>query len=510
MSEGKPTLLQVAGVSKRFGTVQALDNVSIDFLSGEVHCLLGENGAGKSTLSRVIGGAIPPDDGQITYQGRPFHASTPADALDAGICVIWQELSVLPELSVAANVFLGKELRGRLGHLDGKTMRAVSGALLETLGAKFSSSVKAGDLSLADRQLVEIAVALNRDAKVIIMDEATSSLSADSAVNLFRVVRKLRDQGKCIIYITHELEEVFALGDRATILKDGVLVQTADVADLTRDDIVRAMVGRDLDQMFPERDGGPFVGDGTRRALRVDSLTLPPFFYNVSFDVGYGEIVGLAGLIGAGRTALARALFGAAPGVAGRLAMRGGVEVAGSAIRCRAPSDGLREGIAYVPEDRKRDGLALGLSVKDNLVMPRVSELARWGLTRPKVESEAAQGEVDRMGIRLRSLGQPVSGLSGGNQQKVVLGKWLATGCQILILDEPTRGIDVGAKAEIYNILRELADAGLGILLISSELPEVLGLSDRILVMRRGRIVAEAHRGDASEESIIRSAMGVE
>ena len=499
-------VVSVHGISKRFGAVQALADVSVGFRAGEVHGLVGENGAGKSTLTKIIAGVQPPDEGEIRVDGEPVDFGSPADALGANVVVIHQELSLIPQLSVSANVFLGHELRrGRM--LDERGMRRRTSELLEVVGAAFDPGRLAGELSVADQQLAEIARALNHRSRLIIMDEPTAALPAEAHANLFRVVRGLSERGTAVVYISHELKDVFALCDRITVMKDGRHVATHETGATSRDGVIRGMVGRTLGEMFPARRPRQAGGDV---ALEVKDLALADHFAGVDLRIERGEVFGLAGLVGSGRTSLARAIFGCPPGVGGPRAVRGTVKVNGRPVQIRSTRDAIRAGIAYVPEERKTDGLALELSVADNIALPQLRELARHGVTRRAQECKAAEEQVGALGIRTPSVQLPAGSLSGGNQQKIVLGKWLSRGCDVLLLDEPTRGIDVGAKVEIYRLLRKLTEQGLAILLISSDMLEVLGLSDRLAVMRRGRLVRTFEHADVTEEEVIRLALGAE
>ena len=500
--------VEARGIHKRFGVVTALDDVSVAFRPGEIHGLVGENGAGKSTLTKIIAGAQPPDRGEVVVGGEVVDFGAPADALEMGIVVIYQELSLVPELSIAANVFLGHEPR-KLRMLDERGMRRRTNELLERLGAKFDARRLAGELSVADQQLAEIARALNRESRLIIMDEPTAALPAEAHEHLFGVVRSLRDDGTAVVYISHELPDVFALCDRVTVMKDGRHVVTSDVADTNRDDVIRAMVGRTLGELFPPRRAARVPSAAP--ALEVESLSLPKHFANIDLRLERGEVLGLAGLVGSGRTSLARSLFGSPPGFGGPRAVRGTVKVDGREVKIRGVGDAIRAGIAYVPEERKTDGLALELSIADNNALPQLRGLSHLGITNRGREAAKAQEQVEALGIRTPSVQTEAGNLSGGNQQKIVLGKWLSRGCDVLLLDEPTRGVDVGAKVEIYNLLRRLTEEGLAILLISSDMPEVLGLSDRLAVMRRGRIVGAFDDAAAvSEEEVIRLALGAE
>jgi ABC-type sugar transport system ATPase subunit len=500
-------VVEAVSVSKRFGAVQALTDVSLAFQPGEIHGLVGENGAGKSTLTKIVGGAQPPDSGEIRVNGEAASFSAPADALRAGIVVIYQELSLIPELSVAANVFLGHEPRKRR-MLDERGMRRRTNELLERLGARFGAGRLAGELSVADQQVAEIARALNHRSQVIIMDEPTAALPAEAHEHLFDVVRALREDGTAVVYISHELSDVFALCDRVTVMKDGRTVATTAIADTTRDQVIRAMVGRPLGEMFPPRPARK--ASSAAPALELEGLTLPQHFADVSLRIERGEVLGLAGLVGSGRSSLARSIFGSPPGVGGPRAVRGTVKVHGEPVRIRGVRDAIRAGIGYVPEERKTDGLALELSVADNVALPQLHDLAHRGIAARGAEARAAQEQVRALGISTPSIHAPSGALSGGNQQKIVLGKWLSRGCDVLLLDEPTRGIDVGAKVEVYRLLRELTDEGLAVLLISSDMPEVLGLSDRVAVMRRGRLVGTFEDANVSEEKVIRLALGAE
>ena len=499
-------VVSVHGVSKRFGPVEALADVSLAFHAGEVHGLVGENGAGKSTLTKIIAGVHQPDEGEIHVDGEVVDFSNPKDALGANVVVIHQELSLIPQLSVAANVFLGQELR-RAGMLDERGMRRRTAELLEVVGASFDPGRIAGELSVADQQLAEIARALNHRSRLIIMDEPTAALPAEAHQNLFRVVRELRDRGAAVVYISHELPDVFGLSDRITVMKDGRVVTTQETGATNRDAVIRGMVGRTLGEMFPPRRRRASTGDV---ALEVKGLTLPGHFSDVDLTIERGEVVGLAGLVGSGRTSLARSIFGSPPGVGGPRAVRGEILVGGRPVKIRGTDDAIRAGIAYVPEERKTDGLALELSVVENIALPQLTTLARHGVSRPHEEVRAAETQVKELAIRTPSVHASSRALSGGNQQKIVLGKWLSRGCDVLLLDEPTRGIDVGAKVEIYRLLRKLTEQGLAILLISSDMLEVLGLSDRVAVMRRGRLVRTLDNADLSEEEVIRLALGAE
>ena len=497
------TRLKVEEVSKRFGVVQALDRVSFDVERGEIHALVGENGAGKSTLTRIIGAAESADSGQLTFEGNQLDLSSPVAALSAGISIAYQHLNLSTELTVAGNLFLGREPRRVLGGIDDRRMNAAAAVWLERLGAGFPPDELVEGLSPSDRQLAEIARALSHEPSLLIMDEPTSALAAHSVERMFAVLRELREEGMSVIFITHELAHVFELCDRVTVLKDGRSTLTKPLAEVDRDEVIRAMVGRTVSALFPPRTTP--IDEEAAAALEVRELTLPEYFEDVSFSIQPGEIVGLGGLIGSGRSRLAKAIFGVPPERSyGPLG--GEILIHGEPVRPSGPRAAIEQGIGFVPEDRKAAGLVLTASVADNISLPQLERISTAGVIRRRVEEEVAGGQVEALRIKTPSLETEVGDLSGGNQQKVVLGKWLARGSSVLILDEPTPGVDIGAKAEIYALIRELADQKTAILLISSDLPELIGLSDRILVMSRGRIVAQLAQDDASEESVMRAA----
>jgi ABC-type sugar transport system ATPase subunit len=497
------SLLRVAGLSKRFGVVRALDDVSIEFGGGEIHALVGENGAGKSTLAKIVGGAESPDSGKLLLRGEEATLSSPTAALREGISVVYQDLNLAPQQTVASNLFLGREPRGRLGMVDDRAMERRAARLLQSLGADFSPRLRVDELSPAERQLAEIARALNHEPSILIMDEPTASLSQASSERLFEVIADLRASGTCIIYITHELAHVFELADRVSVLKDGKVMMTTAVADTTRDQVIETMVGRSVGALFPERSAT--ADTSGEPVLEVRGLTLQGYFEDISFKLHPGEIVGFGGLVGSGRTRLAQAIFGVLPEQ--RLGpLSGELRIRGEEVRLGSPRAAVARGIGYVPDDRKLAGLVLELSVAGNISLPQLERVARHGLLRLHEEAELARRQIDALHIRAPSARTRVSNLSGGNQQKVVLAKWLAMGCSILILDEPTPGVDIGAKSEIYGLINQIADQGAAVMLISSDLPELLGLSDRVLVMSRGRIVAEEEHATATEERIVRAA----
>lgn len=491
-------ILALDGIGKSFPGVRALHGVSFDVMRGEVHALLGENGAGKSTLIKIMSGVHPPDAGTIRLDGRVARFAAPSEARRAGIATIYQELLLFPELTVAENIFIGHAPRGRFGGLDWKRMRVETRRLLEGLDIHdLDPGQVVGTLSVGNRQRVEILRALSQDARVLIMDEPTAALTEHDVRRLFGIVRRLRERGVSVVYISHRLEEIFALADRVTVLRDGELVGTRPVRDTDHDGLVQMMVGRRIESLFPKQDvpvGAP--------VLEVTNLVRPPVTRAVSLTVRAGEIVGLAGLVGSGRSELAQAIFGATPATSGE------IRLAGRVVRPQSPAEGSRLGIAYVPEDRATQGLVRPMTVRENASMAILDRLSRAGFIDRAGEERLADDTVRRFGVRTAGTEQVANKLSGGNQQKIVLGKWLATNPKVLILDEPTRGIDVGAKAEIHRLMSELAGKGLAILMISSELPEVLGMSDRVLVMREGRIVAEFARADATQERVGAAMMG--
>ncbi|MEV5556726.1 sugar ABC transporter ATP-binding protein [Nonomuraea wenchangensis] len=489
-------VLSLLQVSKAFGAVRAVREVSLELRAGEAHALAGENGAGKSTLVKILSGVHRPDSGRILLDGQPVEFAGPADAQRAGVAVIYQEPTLFPDLSVMENIFMGRQPRARLG-LDRRAMRAATAELFGRLGVHLDPDRPARGLSIADQQLVEIAKALSRQARVLVMDEPTAALSGQEVARLFGVAGTLREQGVALLFISHRLEEIFELCQRVTTLRDGALVATDPIGDLTPDALVRRMVGRELEALFPKQD--TTAGEV---ALSVRRLTREGVFTDVSFEVRRGEIVALAGLVGAGRSEVARAVFGIDRWDAGA------VEVDGRRLRPARPTAAMAAGLALVPEDRRQQGLVMDLSIERNIGLAGLAALRRGPLISRLAERERARDWAVRLRLKFARLGDPVNVLSGGNQQKVVLAKWLARRPSVLIVDEPTRGIDVGTKAEVHRLLSELAASGVAVLMISSELPEVLGMADRVLVMHEGRLVAELDRAEASEESVMAAATG--
>jgi rhamnose transport system ATP-binding protein len=490
-------VLSLRHVAKSFGAVQAVTDASLGLFAGEVHALLGENGAGKSTVVKMLAGVHQPDAGELVLGNTPVVLGNPRVAQAAGIAVIYQEPTLFPDLSVAENIFMGRQplLAGR--RIDQRRLRSQAAALFGQLGVRIDPGRVCRGLSIADQQLVEIAKALSLDARVIVMDEPTAALSSSEVSRLFEVARTLCAAGTAVLFISHRLEEVFELCQRVTVMRDGRHVLTREIAGLTPDDLIRAMVGRDM----PSRETGE-RGEAGPTLLAVSRLTREGVFTDVSFSVQAGEIVALCGLVGAGRSEVARAIFGIDRYDAGSVAVRG------QSLRKASPIAAMNAGIGLVPEDRRQQGLVMEMSIQQNMALASLSRLRHDGLIRASAERAFAADWAARLRLRYAKLTDPVATLSGGNQQKVVLGKWLGRGPSVLIVDEPTRGIDIGTKAEVHRLLAELAGQGVAVLMISSELPEVLHMGDRILVMREGRLVAEFAHDDATEETIMAAATG--
>lgn len=488
------------GIRKAFPGVQALDGVDLDVRAGEVHVLLGENGAGKSTLMRILSGGTSRDAGSIHIDGEPAALESPRAAQDAGIAIIHQELLLVPELSVAENIFLGR-FPHAFGVVDRRAMHAGAQASLHQLDDGIDVRAPVASLSLARQQLVEIARALSLDARVLVMDEPTSALTDRETQRLFSVIRDLTARGVAVIYISHRLEEIFAIGDRVTVLRDGRYIATHDVATAQAATLIRLMADRELDETA-RRPAPVSTTDRSAPRLRAEGLSRTGVLRDVSFSVRPGEIVGFAGLLGAGRTEVARALFGA------DMLDSGALFVDGAPVHLRSPGDAIAAGIGFVTEDRKQQGLVLDRSVRDNVSLPILRSLSRWWVVQPPREQMVAEDAVRGLRIKTPTVEQHVRTLSGGNQQKVVLAKWLATGARILLLDEPTRGVDVGAKQEIHDLVRQLAEQGTAVLLFSSELPELLSLSHRVLVMRNGTIAGEFAGESATAEQLMGCAVG--
>lgn len=506
---GRP-LLRVEGVTKSFPGVRALDGVDLTLRAGEVHVLLGENGAGKSTLIKMLSGAHRPDGGRLLADGgqdgtreglHEVHIRSAQDAERLGIATIYQEFNLVPGLTVAENIFLGRQPRTRLGLVDKKTMRTRAAALLRRVRLEVSPDTPVGELGIARLQMVEIAKALSLDARVLIMDEPTAVLTSEEVETLFGIVRELRDGGVGVIFITHHLDEIGVLGDRVTVLRDGRSVQEVPAAT-DEDELIRLMVGRDIAEQYPrQRPDEPGAPVLRVRGLTRRGAAAGPVFEGIDFEVRAGEVVGLAGLVGAGRTEVVRAIFGVDRYDAGTVEIDG-KELARGDVRAA-----MRAGLGLVPEDRKGQGLVLDASLQDNLTLARLDRDTRGGLVDRGTQRREAAAVAAQLKVRMSGLGQSARTLSGGNQQKIVIGKWLLTDTRLLILDEPTRGIDVGAKVEIYQLINELTASGRAVLMISSDLPEVLGMSDRVLVMSQGRLAGELPAEAATQDAVMELAL---
>ena len=493
-------LLEAAAVTKAYAGVQALRGASFELRAGEVHALVGENGAGKSTLIKVITGAVAADGGQIRLDGRPITHPSPRQARALGIVAIYQQPALFPELTVAENIAFGREPAGLWGRIDWDGRRRRATDLLAQVGAKIDPEAYAGDLAMPQQQLVEIARALGSAARVLIMDEPTASLSEGDARNLFRVITELRGRGVGIVYISHRLEELSAIADRITVLRDGRTIATRPMSEVSRAQLIRLMVGRELEAVFPKKAAQPGEVVLELRRLGCSATGVR----DASLSVRAGEIVGLAGLVGAGRTELARAVFGLTP------ADQGDVLLRGEPVRLDSPAAAIARGVAYLPEDRRRHGVVSELPIGANMTLAMLDRLSRFGAMDFRREKQIAVDYTRRLAIKTPAVFVPVATLSGGNQQKVALSRWLVMGPSVLILDEPTQGIDVGAKSEIHGLMSELAGQGAAILMISSELPEILGMSDRIAVMRAGTVVGIVDRAGATPENLMAMAFGPE
>ena len=494
-------LLRITSISKRFPGVQALDNAGLEVLPGEIHALLGENGAGKSTLINILSGAQQPDSGTIEFGGEKVTMASPHDAQRRGIVTIYQEFTLAPNMTIAENVFIGRE-PGSGVFVDWRKMAAETRAITTQLGLQLRPMSIVRNLSVAEQQMVEIARALSMKSRLIVMDEPTSALSLSEVEKLFRIMRNLKAHGLSIIFVTHRLEEVMEICDRYTVLRDGRLVSSGSVADTTVDSIIRLMVGRQVNALFAHRER---VAPGNF-ALKVESLTRrgntqdqnATVLANVSFEARRGEILGIAGLVGAGRTEMSRAVFGADPFDSGRII------IDSREVNIRSPRDAIRHGLGLVPEDRKQQALFLALAVRINLSMAAHERIKRWGVFIDEAAERAMVEEYrKKLNIRMASQEQLIASLSGGNQQKVTLARWLALRPKVLIVDEPTRGIDIGAKVEVHQLLFDMAQSGIAIIAISSELPEVLAISDRIITMREGHVTGEIRSEDANEEVLM-------
>jgi rhamnose transport system ATP-binding protein len=491
-------ILELQHATKSFGAVHALEDGDIELFGGEVHGLVGENGAGKSTLVKILAGVHRPDAGRLVIDGDEAIFENAKQSQGAGIAIIFQEPTLFPDLTVAENIFVGMQPLKRFRRIDGRRMRREASAVFDQLGVRLDPDRLARGLSIADQQLVEIAKALTSNARVIVMDEPTAALTNTEVDRLFGIVEALRTRGNAVLFVSHRLEEIFAICQRVTVMRDGRHVLTKPVGELTVQSVIRAMVGRDMDALFPKVDA-----ERGNVVLKVDRLTREGVFTDVSFEVRQGEIVALAGLVGAGRSEVARAVFGIDRWDAGS------VEVAGRQLRPGSPTSAMAAGVALVPEDRRQQGLLMDFSIERNIALASLDEVRRGGLIPRGAERRFARDWAVRLQLKYGKLTNPVWTLSGGNQQKVVLAKWLARKPKVLIVDEPTRGIDVGTKAEVHRLLSELAAQGVAVLMISSELPEVLGMADRIVVLFEGRVMREFARAEATEDEIMHAATGL-
>ena len=499
MNTNRKPALRLENIVKTFPGVRALDDVSFEVFPGEVHALMGENGAGKSTLMKVLGGIHQPDEGRIFVEESEAVMTTPLHAKARGVMFIHQELSLAEELSVAENVYLGELPRKSLGRVDWATLYANTDEILKRLKVGFTARTRVGDLSIANQQMVEIARALTVDAKVVIFDEPTASLTDAEKVVLFEVIAGLQAEGVGIVYISHRMEEIFKITDRISVLRDGEYRGTLITSETNEDEITQMMIGRSLD--LSRRTARGEVG---KTALRVEGLSCGSLFQDISFDVRQGEVVGFYGLVGAGRTEIAETLFGLRTPSAGKIFLKD------EELRIHSPIEAIRHGISLVPESRKEQGLVLGMNCRDNITLPQVSDLVAGPFVSDGAEVAIFDQYRDRLEIKTPSWRSAVGNLSGGNQQKIVIGKWLAMHPEVLIVDEPTRGIDVGSKSEIHNLLRDLAARGFAVIVISSEMPEVLHVSDRIVAMYQGRVMRIFDAEEVTEDSLIQAISGIE
>ncbi len=489
--------ISMSGIDKSFGTNQVLKNAGFTLESGEIHALMGENGAGKSTLMKILTGVYTKDAGIVKVDGREVCYHSPQEAEKAGIVFIHQELNVLYDLTVEENMFLGKEIHNRFGICDKKAMRAEASKVLHQLGVSIDPARRMNELSVGQQQMIEIAKALMVDAKAIIMDEPTAALTNSETEVLFKVARSLRKKGVSIVYISHRMEEIFDLCDRITILRDGSYIDTKKIVDTDMNDVVKMMIGREIGERYPERH----VTIG-KEMLRVDHLTSEGVFQNVSFSVHSGEVLGVAGLMGAGRTEIMQAIFGNMPVQSGKIILDG------QEVHIKTPIDAMHHGIGFITEDRKVEGLMLDDSIMKNISIANLGKISKHGIISSQKEKELTKKGIEELHIRCTGGDDAAGNLSGGNQQKVVFAKWIYTDPKVLILDEPTRGVDIGAKKEIYSIINELAAKGVAVIMVSSELPEVLGMSDRVLIIREGEVSGIIDRKEANQENIMTLATG--
>lgn len=489
-------LLEVRDITKQFPGTKALDHVQMQVRKGEVHALCGENGAGKSTLMNIIGGVFPPTEGQIFFEGKEIFLKSPKEAQDIGIGFVHQELSLCPHLTAAENIYIGR-LPHHRDRIDFKTLFSDSDQILSRFGANFSSRTLVSDLNVSEQQIIEIAKAVSLNCKFLILDEPTSSLTERETRKLFEIIKDLREQGISILYISHRMPEIFAVCDKVTVFKDGTYVVSMETKETTADDIINAMVGRKIQNMYPPKSSKI---DG--EILKVEGLSSKGVFEDVSFSLHKGEILGFAGLVGAGRSEIMRAMCGIDPKSSGEVTLNGQKK------NFKNYRDAVNEGVCYLTEDRKTQGLFLGMSIKNNMSSADLKKVSKGLFIDDKKETELADTYVNKLNIKIPGVDYPISSLSGGNQQKCLIGKWLSIHPKVIIMDEPTRGIDVGAKAEIHKLLRELAEQGIGVIVVSSELPEVMGVSDRIIVIHEGHLAGIVDCQWATEENIMKLASG--
>ncbi len=497
MSDRKP-VLRLEGIVKTFPGVRALDRVDFEVLPGEVHALMGENGAGKSTLMKVLAGMYQPDEGRIVVDGRPVVMATPLEAKKNGVILIHQELSLAEQMTVAENIFLGELPHTRWGFVDWKVLSERVSVILGKLNCDFGPRTRVGELSIAKKQMVEVARALTHAAKVVVFDEPTASLTDAEKIVLFRIINDLKAGGVGIVYISHRMEEIFTISDRITVLRDGSYRGTLTTAETNEDELTQLMIGRSLDHS--RGAGSAELGDAV---LEVERLSCGNLFREVSFSVRAGEVVGFYGLVGAGRTEIAETLFGL------RAPSGGAIRLDGRDVSIGSPADAIANGISLVPESRKEQGLVLGMNCRDNITLPQVDELNAGPFVATGAEIAIYDTYRDRLAIKAPSWRSLVGNLSGGNQQKIVIGKWLAMKPRVLIVDEPTRGIDVGSKAEIHNLIRELARSGYAVIVISSEMPEILRLADRVIAMYQGRVMRKFTADEVNEDNLVQAISGI-
>jgi len=495
---GAQPLLSLRGVSKNFPGVKALSDVALDLYPGQVAALVGENGAGKSTIVKILTGIYQPDGGTISIDGKPVHFHDAHAASAAGVTAIHQETVLFDDLSVGENIFIGHEPRNRFGLIDKKALRVQARALLEKVGADIDPGVRLRDLGIANKHMVAIARALSIEARIVIMDEPTAALSQKEIIELYELVERLKADGKAILFISHKFDEIFRIADRYTVFRDGELVSDGLIADISEDELVRMMVGRTIGQIFPKKDGP--LGE---EILAVAGYSHPTEFEDIGFKLRQGEILGFYGLVGAGRSEFMQALFGITK------PSKGAIRIAGEVRVIRSPAEAVESGIVYVPEDRGKQGTVIGLPIFQNVTLPSLHRTSRNGFLKLAEEFKLTREYTSRLDLRAASLDQDIGNLSGGNQQKVVIAKWLATEPRVIILDEPTKGIDIGSKAAVHEFMSELAAKGLAIIMVSSELPEILGMSDRVIVMRDGRIAGEFDRDEMNAEVLVRAAAGI-